>query len=136
VPTRKTAERLRRRIGARIEAVREEKGLTAEKVAAYGDLSKSHLSRTLRGQNLPSLWKLEQIARGLDVELLDLVNDPSASLRGQLVDATRSISEEGVRRLLAEARRYVVPPEQQPAAAERRLEYRPDEKPPPRRPRR
>jgi transcriptional regulator with XRE-family HTH domain len=62
---------LYRRVGARIRALRLEKGLTQEEL---GDgLSRAHVSAIELGQAAPSLETLQRFARRLRVEIRELL---------------------------------------------------------------
>jgi transcriptional regulator with XRE-family HTH domain len=64
---------LARLLGRRIVALREELGLTQERLAWEAGLSsKGYLSRIERGERLPSLVVTEKIAHRLAVEVRDL----------------------------------------------------------------
>ncbi|MBK7397262.1 MAG: helix-turn-helix transcriptional regulator [Myxococcales bacterium] len=91
---------LARRIGARIRALREEAGLTIERLAYEASpsedaednrfrISKGHLSSLERGLVVPTIATLERLAVRLEVHLADLVIDPAASTREQVIDLTR-----------------------------------------------
>lgn len=66
-------------------------------------LSKGYISLIERGQRAPSLPFLERTAAHLQVELLDLLNDPT-TLRGELVEWSRTATEAELRRVLLAAR--------------------------------
>jgi transcriptional regulator with XRE-family HTH domain len=87
----------------RINQLRLESGLTLEKLAYECDMSKGFLSDVENGLALPSLLKLAAIAERLEVSLLDLVTFPRKSDRQKLVDRTRKVSPELLRRWLREA---------------------------------
>jgi transcriptional regulator with XRE-family HTH domain len=85
---------LGQRIGRRIRALREAKGLTGEELAYAGPPvgSKGYLSDIEAGKRLPSLHALEALADRLGVEVFDLLVDPEADERGRLIDASREAS--------------------------------------------
>ena len=92
---------------------REEAGLTLEKLAFESDLgSKGHLSDLERGLLRPTISTLQVLADRLEVLLLDLVTNPDADTRQQLVDLTRRLSPSGLRRVLREARRVLAEEQQ------------------------
>ena len=75
---------LARLLGRRIASLRQERGLTQERLAWEAGLdSKGYLSRIESGQRLPSLDLLDRLARRLDVEPRDLLlfpeHDPVAA---------------------------------------------------------
>ncbi len=61
-------------IGMRIKQLREQKGLTIEKLAYENDLAKGNLSEIEKGLIDPRLSTLEKIAKGLDVKLKELLD--------------------------------------------------------------
>ena len=61
-------------IGQRIKQLREQKGLTIEKLAYENDLAKGNLSEIEKGLIDPRLSTLEKIAKGLDVKLKELID--------------------------------------------------------------
>jgi transcriptional regulator with XRE-family HTH domain len=105
MPRRTEADPVATQIGARIRALREELGLTQEKLAYEAGLkSKGHLSGIEKGLVIATLPTLALIAERLNVELLDLVTFPEHSDRHALVDLTRAMKVGTVRRLIREAR--------------------------------
>ncbi|MGI5132871.1 helix-turn-helix domain-containing protein [Pseudonocardia sp. CA-107938] len=86
----RSVEEAEQRITRRLRALRLERGLTLEKVAAAADLSPGYLSRVESGQRVPSIGTLVLLARALDVSVGALAEEPhdaSPILRG--VEATR-----------------------------------------------
>lgn len=105
MPRRTEADPVATQIGARIRSLREELGLTQEKLAYEAGLkSKGHLSGIEKGLVIPMLPTLALIAERLNVELLDLVTFPEESDRHALVDLTRGMKAGTLRRLVREAR--------------------------------
>jgi transcriptional regulator with XRE-family HTH domain len=68
---------------------------------------KGYLSQAERGQALPTLTTLAQIAICLDVELIDMVNFPERSPRHRLLEVTRSLDNRVVERLLHDAEQHL-----------------------------
>jgi transcriptional regulator with XRE-family HTH domain len=66
------------RIATRVSALRAERGLSLEGLAAKCDVSRSMLSLIERGESSPTAVVLEKIATGLGVMLASLFDDPSA----------------------------------------------------------
>src|SRR5688572_7097703 len=65
-------------IGRRIRELREEAGLTLEKLAFESEVaSKGHLSSLEKGLVRPTVHTLKTLADRLDVLVADIVNDPS-----------------------------------------------------------
>ncbi len=60
-------------IGETLRAERTERGLTLKKVAEGAHVSVSYLAEIERGEKDPSSKVLENIARGLDMEVSDLL---------------------------------------------------------------
>lgn len=105
MPRRKVADPLAIQIGTRIRTLREELGLTQEKLSYEAGLkSKGHLSGIEKGLVVPTLPTLALIAERMSVELIDLVTFPGSSDRHALVDLTRGMKAGTVRRLVREAR--------------------------------
>jgi transcriptional regulator with XRE-family HTH domain len=101
MPRRKTPDPLAKRIGARICQLRQEAGLTLEKLAYESDVgSKGFLSDVEKGLARPTVETLAAIAERLDVKLLDLLTFPDEDDRQLLVDRTRSLTKGAIRRLL------------------------------------
>ena len=104
MPRREEADPFAAQIGERIRALREELGLTQEKLAYEAGLkSKGHLSGIEKGLVMPTLPTLTLIAERLEVELLDLMTFPKESDRHRLVDLTRSMKIGTIRRLIRDA---------------------------------
>jgi transcriptional regulator with XRE-family HTH domain len=93
-------------IGQRIRRLRLEAGLTIERLAYESEVgSKGHLSSIEKGLVRPTAHTLKVLADGLGVLPLDLVTLPDADERQELVDRTRSVSREVLRRWLRESER-------------------------------
>jgi transcriptional regulator with XRE-family HTH domain len=91
------------RIGARIRELRQEAGLTLEKLAYESEVgSKGYMSDVEKGLARPTVETLATIAERLEVKLLDLVTCPDEDDRARLVDRTRGMTRGTVRRLLRE----------------------------------
>lgn len=103
MPRRTKPDALALKIGRRIRELREEAGLTQEKLAYTSELgSKGHLSSLEKGLVMPTIATLETIADGLGVLVADLVNDPAKGDRAKLIELSRTASPGGVRRLVRE----------------------------------
>ncbi len=61
------------RIGRRVRAVREQRGLTQEALAEKAGMKAPNLSRVEAGKHVPSLPTLERVAAALGVRVADLV---------------------------------------------------------------
>jgi transcriptional regulator with XRE-family HTH domain len=73
IPPAKQKGDLLSAIGDTLRAERTEKGLTLKQVAEGAHVSVSYLAEIERGEKDPSSRVLESIARGLDVELHELL---------------------------------------------------------------
>jgi transcriptional regulator with XRE-family HTH domain len=67
------------RIAGRVRALRADRGLTLDALAAKSDVSRSMLSLVERGESSPTAVVLEKIASGLGVSLATLFDDTSAA---------------------------------------------------------
>lgn len=90
-----------KRVGARIRHLREERGLTQERLAYECGRAKSYLCEIEAGKKQPSLQMLSDLAIRLEVPLFDLLLVPTDGIREQVVDATRGQSVETLQRLLS-----------------------------------
>ena len=73
IPPAKQRGDLLSAIGDTLRAERTERGLTLKQVAEGAHVSVSYLAEIERGEKDPSSRVLESIARGLDVELAELL---------------------------------------------------------------
>jgi transcriptional regulator with XRE-family HTH domain len=111
MPRRRTPDPLAQAVGQRIRQLRQEAGLTMEKLAFESELgSKGHLSNIERGLARPTVQTLQVLADRLGVLLLDLVTFPEADDRQRVIDLTRTLPKGPLRKLLREL-------SQEPAAA-------------------
>jgi transcriptional regulator with XRE-family HTH domain len=103
MPRRTKPDPLALAIGRRIRALREEQGLTMEKLAFESDVgSKGHLSSLEAGLVMPTVATLKAIADRLDVLVADVVSDPRDGDRAKLLELTRSVSPGTLRKLVKE----------------------------------
>ena len=100
MPRLRRPDRLAKAIGERVAELREERGLTIERLAYSVDVSKGTVSDLERGLARPSIKTLKKLADGLDVELLDLFVTPARGDRHRLIDATRGLSRKAIRQLV------------------------------------
>ena len=101
MPRRNSPDADAKAIGRRIRALRREAGLTQEKLAYESDLgSKGYLSDIEHGLALPTVKTLRVLAERLDVLPLDLITNPAAGLRQNLIDRTRGLTAGALRKLL------------------------------------
>jgi transcriptional regulator with XRE-family HTH domain len=98
-------------VGQRIRQLREEQGLTLEKLAFESELgSKGHLSNLERGLVMPTVATLKVLADHLGVLVADLVTFPEDGPRQALIEATRTMTAGTIRKLLKEAGGRKKPP--------------------------
>lgn len=104
MPRRPNPDPLAAKIGGRIQLLRQEVGLTLEKLAYESEVrSKGYLSDIEKGLAFPTVSTLQRIAEHLGVDLLDLVTFPDDSPRQELVALTRGMKSGTVRKLVKEA---------------------------------
>ena len=72
------ADTVVRRFAARLHNLRAERNMTQEALAAGARLHPSYISGLERGRQIPSLSTLEQLARGLNVDIAVLVDFPES----------------------------------------------------------
>ncbi len=101
MPRRDKPDPLAKAIGQRIRQLREEAGLTLEKLAYESELgSKGHLSNLERGLVRPTVNTLHVLAERLGVLVLDLVTFPENDDRQALTDELRRLKPAALRKLL------------------------------------
>jgi transcriptional regulator with XRE-family HTH domain len=129
VPRRSTPDALSLALGTRIKQLREEAGLTMEKLAYESEVgSKGHLSSVEKGLVRPTAHTLKALADGLGVRLADMVSFPDENDREKLFDLTRNLSGASMKILL---RRVEGDLSRAPVlrAAEGQASYRPRRRP-------
>ena len=98
-------------IGKRIKSAREKKGLTQEQLAEQVNLSRMHISVIERGNKLPRLETLINIANVLDVSadilLQDVVNNQIKLHTSEASNLIAQLSREDQRRVLAALHSFV-----------------------------
>lgn len=98
-------------IGKRIKSAREKKGLTQEQLAEQVNLSPMHISVIERGNKLPRLETLINIANVLDVSadtlLQDVVNNQIKLHTSEASNLMAQLSREDQRRVLAALHSFV-----------------------------
>lgn len=106
MPRRAEPDPLALAIGQRVRQLRQDAGLTLEKLAYEGSpdegrprLSKGHLSSLERGLVMPTVATLTLIAERLDVLVADLIIDPEATPRERVIDLTRRLGPGALQRL-------------------------------------
>jgi transcriptional regulator with XRE-family HTH domain len=86
---------------ALLRAVRRQRGLTLEQLAAQTGLTKSYLSKIERGQSTPSIAVALKVARALEVDVGRLFSDEAAE---EKITVDRATGADGQRyRVLASA---------------------------------
>ena len=98
-------------IGKRIKSAREKKGLTQEQLAEQVNLSPMHIRVIERGNKLPRLETLINIANVLDVSadilLQDVVNNQIKLHTSEASNLIAQLSREDQRRVLAALHSFV-----------------------------
>jgi len=64
---------INKEVGFRIREVRQERGLSQEKLAALADLHRAYIGQIERGEKNIGLRNLEKIAKALNVNIKDLL---------------------------------------------------------------
>ena len=64
---------INKEVGFRIREVRQERGLSQEKLAALADLHRAYIGQIERGEKNIGLRNLEKIAKALGVNIKDLL---------------------------------------------------------------
>ncbi len=65
---------INKEVGLNIRKIREDKGLSQEKLAALADIHRVYMGQVERGEKNVSLQNLEKIAWALDVDIRVLVD--------------------------------------------------------------
>jgi transcriptional regulator with XRE-family HTH domain len=116
MPRRLEPDPLAQAVGLRIRRLRQEQGLTLEKLAFESELgSKGHPSNLERGLVMPTVKTLHVLAERLGVLLADLVTFPDDGPRQQLIELTRTVPVGTLRKLLREAGAKKRPPRAAPS---------------------
>jgi transcriptional regulator with XRE-family HTH domain len=103
VPRREKPDPYSEQIGKRIRELRVEQGITMERLAYESELgSKGHLSNIERGLVRPTAHTLKVLADALGVLPLYLLTFPADGARQQLVERTRHLDAQTLRRWLSE----------------------------------
>ena len=74
---------MRRLVGINVKRLRLGKGLTQEQYAVKSGLAQQYVSDLENGKKNPTLSTLHQIAEGLGVEVVELVQKPPAANRNR-----------------------------------------------------
>jgi transcriptional regulator with XRE-family HTH domain len=61
------------RLGKRIKALREKRGMSQEELAAAAQMSRGYLARLEIGRHDPTVGRVEKLARALRVKVADLL---------------------------------------------------------------
>ncbi|MBR3949906.1 MAG: helix-turn-helix transcriptional regulator [Oscillospiraceae bacterium] len=93
-------EKLKCRIGANIAAHRKNAGLTQAGLAEKLNYSDKAVSKWERGESVPDVLTLMQLAEQFDITVNDLINDPNElpGNPGKLEKAMTQVSEKALRR--------------------------------------
>ena len=74
---------MRRLVGRNVKRLRLARGLTQEQYAVKSGLAQQYVSDLENGKKNPTLATLHQIAEGLGVEVVELVQKPPAANRNR-----------------------------------------------------
>ncbi len=66
---------VRKLVGRNVKGFRRDKGWTQEKLAEVSGVPQQYISELESGKRNPTLLTLHQLAQGLEIRLVDLVND-------------------------------------------------------------
>jgi transcriptional regulator with XRE-family HTH domain len=91
MPRRLTPSPACAKVGARIRALRVERGLSLEDVANAGQISKGHLSSVEHGLAAITVETMMRIAQGLDVLPMDLLAFPEEHERARIGEIVRQM---------------------------------------------
>ncbi|HPA58441.1 MAG TPA: helix-turn-helix transcriptional regulator [Synergistales bacterium] len=72
-------------LGLRIKTLRKSKGLTQKKLSEMVDVSRIYIQSLESNRRLPSMKLLKRLAEALDVDVVDLVQDPYRDSTGRLM---------------------------------------------------
>lgn len=64
-----------KQVGQKIRLIREEKGITQQKLAADCNFEKSNMSRIEAGNTNPTIYTLYKISAALDVQLIEILKE-------------------------------------------------------------
>lgn len=95
-------ENVKRLIGDRIRQLRKEKGLSQENLGYKAELHYTHIGSIERGEKNWSIDTLIKLARGLNVEIVDLFNFPmpladAEKMKQSLIEDINSSSPETIK---------------------------------------
>ena len=77
---------IKKRFGARIKEIRENKGLNQEQLAELVGMESRHISRIETGKSFTTLENIEKLAKALDVEMDKLFSFSHKNDRDYLVN--------------------------------------------------
>lgn len=100
MPSRAGPPSLARQLGARIRVLRQEAGVTQERLAWDCELDKGYMSQVEAGKRIPSVPVLVLLAKRLEVEVADLLALDLERPRLRLLDAARRGDREEVAAVL------------------------------------
>ena len=72
-------------LGLRIKTLHRSKGLTQKKLSEIVDVSRIYIQSLESNRRLPSMKLLKRLAEALDVDVVDLVQDPYRDGTGRLM---------------------------------------------------
>jgi transcriptional regulator with XRE-family HTH domain len=101
MPRRKTPDPTAAKVGARIRALREERGLSLSKLGQTSGVSKGSLSGIERGLVLITIATLDSIARALGMSAAEILAHPDDGPLEALLDHFRRLPEDERERTLS-----------------------------------
>ncbi|UQA58475.1 helix-turn-helix domain-containing protein [Polyangium aurulentum] len=114
MPRRQTPDPTAAKVGARIRALREERGLSLSKLGAMSGVSKGSLSGIERGLVLITIATLSNIAHALGLRPVDVLAIPEDGPLEAFLDLIRRMPEEERLRALAALQEPEPPPSEPP----------------------
>jgi len=100
MPRRQTPDPMAAKVGARIRALREERGLSLSKLGAVSGVSKGSLSGIERGLVLITIATLTNIAHALGLRPVDVLASPEDGPLEAFLDHFRRLPEDERQRAL------------------------------------
>lgn len=93
-------------VGQRIRSIRKQRGLSLEALALKCDMNAAFLGHIERGLRCPTLYTLERISTGLEINIVELFLDNSVALSNAVAvqhfsDAIASLSPSQIQQILS-----------------------------------
>jgi transcriptional regulator with XRE-family HTH domain len=105
MPRRKVPDPFAEKVGARVRALRKERGMSITKFAEASGVSKGQISTIERGLVVIKIQTVVALARGLDVAPGQLVTFPEDSALDAAIELLYRLPEEERRAVVAKIRR-------------------------------